>query len=201
MEQALDMCVRGEFRGEKREQDKLVMNLLKLNVLDYVCAATLAYSTNISAQLDTIQIVNRCGPGTAAELLRTSLCAGFVEIWDVRILAPPRTERREAAAGATSEPLTAGHARRWNEPLQFSASSVSAGVREAALASPTGSPPLWSLRGGGECALSADWTQCVACNGSALERACQFRCDPTDHISFQFGFNAFATPPDLLRPC
>ena len=166
MERALDMCVRGEFRGERPGRDKLVMNLVKLNVLDYVCAATLAYSTNTSAQLDTIQILNRCGPGTATELLHTSLCAGFVEIWDVRILAPPPS----TAAGARQS-LPASEQPHGLNASAFHVSDTSIGKRRPARL------PLWSLRGGGACPLSADWEQCVACNGSALERACQFRCN------------------------
>ena len=60
--QALDMCSRGVFpplaRGDKEAE--LALQLIQLNVLDYVSAATLVHSQASARTLDTIQFVNQC---------------------------------------------------------------------------------------------------------------------------------------------
>jgi hypothetical protein len=105
--------------------------------------------------VDTVQIINRCGAGTSAELLSDPLCVGFVEIWDVRVLA--LQELRQWRLGTPGG--------------------------EGALKALGIGSPLWGLRGGGGCELSVGWESCLSCTGSASERACRFRCRKDDRRS------------------
>ena len=96
---ALDRCASGAFgkgldpsrcRARDafecaRETDPAI-NLVALNVLDFVSAALLDRELkNKSSALDTLQNHNRCdGSRTPRVIMDHNFCAGFIEVWDVR---------------------------------------------------------------------------------------------------------------------
>ena len=148
---ALENCARGELtapdsRQQCREPEG---SLVELNLLDYLSAALLTYSSLGKEKLiDTVQFINSCSERNSAAVLKSSCCTLGIEIWDVRSLQLVGT-------------------RRWN---RFRATATS--LRQEL----SGLRLLWGGMDGSPCALSPDWPMCLACNASRTERACAFRC-------------------------
>ena len=82
--------------------------MITLNVFDYFSGALLAH--DLSRELDSIQLLNQCSKESSPSLLKSPLCVGFVEIWDVRALhrhVPPERKVWSSLDGGSC-PLSPG---------------------------------------------------------------------------------------------
>lgn len=171
--ETLDRCARTGAEDANLNlsvANALLHSVLSGNAIDYVVAATLAFSNNRTGQtrgaplpplfqLDTVQFTNQCAE-----------CDGNVEVWDVRSLQH-----------VDLEPLQENARRREWRIRHHSNLTVSEGDRRRAFAaiqkrSSFASPPLFRRLDESLCSLSKTWHQCAACANSETEQACKFGC-------------------------
>jgi hypothetical protein len=108
---ALDLCAHGVFATDPVVR-RVQRQLWNLNTLDYLSASVIAYDLRGTlAELDTIQISNRCSEesnDTAHEE-----CRQAVEIWDVRTI---QTNFTSLATTGAKLRFIAGIPRPWSSP-------------------------------------------------------------------------------------
>ena len=166
---ALQLCAHSNPIPDGKANDISLARTVVLgtNALDYVTAATLAFELQgTDSTLDTIQIVNRCISRVRGTCDEASYAASDIEIWDLRVMqqiANVTALRDQAKARESGRESVAA------------SSAIRGAARRGALGLPK-SPRLFRQLDGSDCSLSADWFQCLACNRSASEQSCAFKC-------------------------